>query len=72
VVEQPAALMDNHWRVQYYQTMQPGIKYAFIGRFERFAEDTRVAGGRIAEGFGSYVGAEIYNGTDAASALSII
>ncbi len=68
VVEQPVALMDAHWRVQYYQTMQSGITYDFIGRFERFAEDMRVAGGRIAQDFGSYLGAEIYNGTDAASA----
>src|SRR5579862_1067334 len=33
VVEQPISLMDPHWRVQYYQTMQVGIKYDFIGRF---------------------------------------
>jgi dermatan 4-sulfotransferase 1 len=68
VVEQPAALMDVHWRAQYYQTLQAGIKYDFIGRFERFAEDMRIAGGRIAEDFGSYFGGEVYNGTDAGAA----
>ena len=68
VVEQPVTLMDGHWRVQYYQTLQPGIRFDFIGRFERLAQDMRIAGGRIAQDFGSYFGGEVYNGTDAGAA----
>lgn len=39
IVEQPIMYMDIHWRVQYYQTFQEGIKYDFIGKFETFKKD---------------------------------
>lgn len=41
VAEQPVSMMDPHWRVQYYQTFQPGLTFDFIGRFESFDADFR-------------------------------
>lgn len=39
VIQQPVAMMDIHWRTQYFQTFQDGIEYDFIGRFESFDVD---------------------------------
>ena len=36
---QPISLMNGHWRMQYYQTMQDTIPYDFVGKVESFAED---------------------------------
>ena len=55
VAEQPVAFMDPHWRVQYYQTMQAGIAYDFIGRFENFQDDIRTIGARLSPNFGQYL-----------------
>jgi dermatan 4-sulfotransferase 1 len=65
VVEQPVSGMDAHWRVQYYQTMQAGIKYDFIGRFERFGDDVRVLDERIAPQFSACLPAGVRNATGA-------
>ncbi len=39
VAGQSIAEMDQHWRVQYYQTFQQQIQYDFIGRFESLETD---------------------------------
>jgi dermatan 4-sulfotransferase 1 len=65
VVDQPVPLMDAHWRTQYFQTMQAGIKYDFVGRFENFAEDARVLDERISAQFTACLGPEIRNATAA-------
>lgn len=39
VVQQPVEKMDQHWRIQYYQTFQSNIEYDFVGKFERFETD---------------------------------
>jgi Sulfotransferase family len=67
VVEQPVSMMDPHWRVQYYQTMQAGIKYDFTGRFERFSEDVRVLAERIAPEFAVCLPREHHYATSAAA-----
>jgi hypothetical protein len=69
VVDQPVSVMDPHWRVQYYQTMQDGIRYDFVGRFERFTEGVRVLEERISPGFATYCRPEIRNQTDASSKI---
>jgi Sulfotransferase family len=65
VVEQPVSVMDPHWRIQYFQTMQAGIKYDFIGRCERFSDGVRVLEERIAPEFGACLPLEIRNATSA-------
>lgn len=57
VVQLPIIEQDQHWRVQYYQTYQAGIKHDFIGRFENFAEDVRYVAERL--GIQAYLGPEI-------------
>lgn len=39
VAEQDVSDMDQHWRTQYYQTVQHGLEYSYIGRFENLEED---------------------------------
>jgi len=55
VTRQSVAEQDPHWRVQYHQTLQGSIRYDFIGRYERFAEDTRVVAERLHPDFLSYL-----------------
>lgn len=38
---------DQHWRVQYYMTYQAGIRYDFVGRFERLNEDIEKVLGQL-------------------------
>lgn len=65
VVEQPIAQMDLHWRVQYYQTMQAGIKFDFIGRFEKFSDGMRVLEQRISPQIAACLPAAARNSTAA-------
>lgn len=65
VIEQPVSQMDSHWRVQYYQTMQAGIHYDFVGRFERFTEDAKVWDERISPEFSACLPPESRNATNA-------
>ena len=67
VTEQPVSQMDSHWRVQYYQTMQAGIKYDFIGRFEKFSDDARILDERISPEFSACLRPESRNATNAAT-----
>jgi Sulfotransferase family len=69
VAEQPVSLMNPHWRVQYYQTMQIGIKYDFIGRFEHFADDVRVLEDRISPELAVCFRPEFRNATDATTEI---
>jgi Sulfotransferase family len=69
VVEQPVSLMDPHWRVQYYQTMQIGIKYDFIGRLENFWDDVRVLEDRISPEFTAFLRPDFRNATDATTEI---
>lgn len=39
IIEQPILLMNPHWKVQYYQTLQDHIEYDFIGKLENFDND---------------------------------
>ncbi len=54
VVEQPVRYMDWHWRTQYYTTVQYGIEYDLVGRFENFEEDFRKAIGQTPIDFARY------------------
>jgi len=70
VVEQPISMMNPHWRIQYYQTMQTGIHYDFIGRFEQFAEDFRAIGKKLSPDFEKYFVVDQRDATDAAAAIN--
>lgn len=39
ICSQTAPQQNNHWRVQYYDTMRDALEYHFIGRQETFATD---------------------------------
>lgn len=55
VAAQPVSTMDPHWRMQYYQTFQPGLKFNFIGRFESLDADFRQVLSRLTDTFEPYV-----------------
>jgi hypothetical protein len=65
VVEQPVSAMNHHWRAQYYQTMQDGIQYDFIGRFEQLEEGMRVLEERISPELARCLRPESRNATEA-------
>jgi hypothetical protein len=48
VYSQPLKFMDDHWRIQYYQTFQENLNYDFIGRFENVTEDLNQVLNKIA------------------------
>lgn len=57
VAEQPISMMDRHWRVQYYQTLQESMKYDLIGRVETLVDDIK----KIADAIGRDI-LEYYDG----------
>lgn len=61
VVDLPVMHQDQHWRVQYYQTCQAGIKYDFIGRFESLEQDLRAVAQQI--GIGAFIQEDTFGNT---------
>ena len=39
VVQTPVAMMDPHWKIQYYHTCVEDIAYDFIGKIENIGRD---------------------------------
>jgi len=65
VIRQPLQQMDPHWRIQYYGTFQPGIRFNFIGRFETFERDLQYFTKQIGLDFASCYWVENQHATGA-------
>ena len=70
VAGQSISAMDQHWRVQYYQTFQNQINYDFIGRFESLEEDLESVLGMINPGFRTFRGREDRHATNSQQQLN--
>ncbi|MCX2975083.1 hypothetical protein EYC87_15950 [Halieaceae bacterium IMCC8485] len=70
VCEQPIVNMDPHWRPQFYQTLQDGFQYDFIGRFENLDSDFLHVLSKIAPGVDQAVAREDRHATRADSGLA--
>ncbi len=70
VAGQSISEMDQHWRVQYYQTFQDQIHYDFIGRFESLEEDLESALGMINPEFQRFWGREDRHATNSEQQLN--
>ncbi|MEM7371120.1 MAG: sulfotransferase family protein [Bacteroidota bacterium] len=69
VIDQPVLTMNTHWRTQYYATFQHGITYDFIGRFESFEQDLRIAMDRIGIDMDTYYQVQAGHATHASQKL---
>ena len=67
----PIRYMNQHWRVQYYQTFQKNIDFDFIGRFEQFEKDLEYVSNQIDVDFQQYYSKVLPHQTNAGSQLDV-
>ncbi len=70
VAGQSISAMDQHWRIQYYQTFQDQIDYDFIGRFESLEEDLKSVLGMVNPEFRTFWGTEARHATHSEQQLN--
>jgi len=63
VCSQSIECMNPHWRVQYYQSLQGGIKYDFVGKVETFTRVIQALESNVSASIRSYLPARPLNQT---------
>ncbi len=69
VCEQSIISMDNHWRIQYYQTFQDHINYDFCGKLENFDQDIKTVLSKINKNYSKYMLSRRTHSTEANNLL---